>query len=330
MDLVHSHSVRNVNEGLGLFDGSPGQYFHTGDRRIHRAWDSLCFDYGKDSVIHFLLSNCSYWLEEYKFDGFRFDGITSMIYYDHGLEKNFTSYNDYFDGNQDEDALIYLYLANKLIQQIRPGALTIAEEMSGMPGIAAPTERNGYGFSYRLSMGVPDFWIKLVKETMDENWDMGKLMYELTQHRPEEKIISYCESHDQALVGDKTLIFRMIDAEMYNGMSKSYHSLTIDRGIALHKMIRLITFATSGGGYLNFMGNEFGHPEWIDFPREGNNWSFKYARRQWHLADNKDLKYFDLANFDRKMVKLHNDFKILDDLYINGYLTIMPTKWLLL
>ena len=316
MDLVHSHSVRNINEGLGLFDGSPGQYFHSGDRRIHPAWDSLCFDYGKDNVIHFLLSNCNYWLEEYKFDGFRFDGITSMIYYDHGLEKNFTSYNDYFDGSQDEDALVYLYLANKLIHQIRPGAMTIAEDMSGMPGIAAPQIRKGYGFSYRLSMGVPDFWIRLVKETMDEEWDMGKLMYELTQHRPEEKIISYCESHDQALVGDKTLIFRMIDAEMYTGMEKNYHSFIIDRGIALHKMIRLITFGTSGGGYLNFMGNEFGHPEWIDFPREGNNWSYKYARRQWNLADNKSLKYCTLANFDRKMVKLHHDFKVLDDLTI--------------
>lgn len=317
MDLVHSHSVRNVNEGLGLFDGSPLQYFHTGNRRIHIAWDSLCFDYGKDSVIHFLLSNCRYWLEEYKFDGFRFDGITSMIYFDHGLEKNFTSYNDYFDGNQDEDALVYLYLANKLIQQIRPAAVTIAEEMSGMPGIAAPLVRKGYGFSYRLSMGVPDLWIKLVKETTDEEWDMGKLMHELTQHRPEENIISYCESHDQALVGDKTLIFRMIDAEMYTGMARTYHSFTIDRGIALHKMIRLITFGSSGGGYLNFMGNEFGHPEWIDFPREGNNWSYKYARRQWQLADNEELKYFDLAKFDRKMVSLHHDFKILDDPFIH-------------
>ena len=316
MDLVHSHSVKNVNEGLGLFDGSLGQYFHANERRNHIAWDSLCFDYGKDNVIHFLLSNCRYWLEEYKFDGFRFDGITSMIYYDHGLEKNFTSYNEYFDGNQDEDALIYLYLANKLIHLFNTEALTIAEEMSGMPGLAAPTERAGYGFDYRLSMGVPDFWIKLVKETPDENWDMGKLFYELTQHRPEEKIVSYCESHDQALVGDKTLIFRMIDAEMYSGMNTTYNSIVVDRGIALHKMIRLITFSTSGGGYLNFMGNEFGHPEWIDFPREGNNWSFKYARRQWNLAENKDLKYYNLRMFDRKMVKLHTDFKILDDLAV--------------
>jgi 1,4-alpha-glucan branching enzyme len=316
MDLVHSHSVKNVNEGIGLFDGSPGQYFHANDRRNHRAWDSLCFDYGKDNVIHFLLSNCRYWLEEYKFDGFRFDGITSMIYYDHGLEKNFTSYDEYFDGNQDEDALVYLYLANKLIHNFNPGALTIAEEMSGMPGIAADIKTNGFGFDYRLSMGVPDFWIKLVKETFDENWDMGKLMYELTQHRPEEKIISYCESHDQALVGDKTLIFRMIDAEMYTGMARSFHSFVVDRGIALHKMIRLITFSTSGGGYLNFMGNEFGHPEWIDFPREGNNWSYKYARRQWHLAENKELKYYSLAKFDKKMVKLHHDFKILNELSV--------------
>jgi 1,4-alpha-glucan branching enzyme len=317
MDLVHSHSVKNVNEGLGMFDGTPGQYFHTNERRNHVAWDSLCFDYGKDNVLHFLLSNCRYWLEEYKFDGFRFDGVTSMIYYNHGLEMNFTSYDDYFDGGQDEDALIYLYLANRMIHDFKPGALTIAEEMSGMPGLASHTDNKGFGFDYRLSMGVPDLWIKLVKETPDENWDVGHLIHELTQHRPEERIISYCESHDQALVGDKTLIFRMLDAEMYTGMTKAYHSFTLDRGIALHKMIRLITFSTSGGGYLNFMGNEFGHPEWIDFPREGNNWSYKYARRQWKLAFNEELKYEYLLKFDNSMIRLHKEFRMLDDRYVN-------------
>ena len=320
MDLVHSHSVKNVNEGLGLFDGSPGQYFHSNERRNHRAWDSLCFDYGKDNVIHFLLSNCRYWLEEYRFDGFRFDGVTSMIYFDHGLEKNFTKYEEYFDGGQDIDALIYLYLANKLIHEFKPGALTVAEEMSGMPGLAADTSHRGFGFDFRLSMGVPDFWIKLVKEVVDEHWDVGKLLYELSQHRPEEKIISYCESHDQALVGDKTLIFRMVDAEMYTGMTKDYHSPAMDRGIALHKMIRLLTFGTSGGGYLTFMGNEFGHPEWIDFPREGNNWSYKYARRQWNLVMDENLKYQFLAGFDRKMVMLHSRYNCLD---VPGILNIL-------
>jgi 1,4-alpha-glucan branching enzyme len=317
MDLIHSHSVKNVNEGLGMFDGTPGQYFHTNERRNHIAWDSLCFDYGKDNVMHFLLSNCRYWLEEYKFDGFRFDGVTSMIYYNHGLEKNFTSYNDYFDGGQDDDALVYLYLANKMIHSFKHGALTIAEEMSGMPGIACSTAKGGYGFDFRLSMGVPDMWIKLVKESPDETWDMGHLIHELTQHRPEERVISYCESHDQALVGDKTLIFRMLDAEMYTGMTRSYHSFTMDRGIALHKMIRLITFSAAGGGYLNFMGNEFGHPEWIDFPREGNNWSYKYARRQWHLAENDDLKYIYLLKFDNGMVRLHREYRMLDDIIVN-------------
>lgn len=313
MDLVHSHSVKNVNEGLGLFDGSPGQFFHSNNRRYHIAWDSLCFDYGKNSVIHFLLSNCRYWLEEYKFDGFRFDGVTSMIYFDHGLEKNFTSYGEYFDGNQDQDALTYLWLANKLIHEFKPGSITIAEEMSGMPGLASHTSRKGFGFDFRLSMGVPDYWIKLVKDTPDENWDIGKLVYELSQHRPEERVVSYCESHDQALVGDKTLIFRMLDAEMYTGMQKSTHTFSIDRGIALHKMIRLITFATAGGGYLTFMGNEFGHPEWIDFPREGNNWSFQYARRLWYLADDQNLKYYYLGQFDRGMVSLQNRFGLLEN-----------------
>ncbi len=303
MDLVHSHAVANTLEGLGLLDGDPGLYFHTGSRRKHVAWDSLCFDYGKPKVVHLLLSNCKYWIEEFRFDGFRFDGITSMLYYDHGLGSNFTSYQQYFDGNQDTDAIVYLTLANKLIHHNCPGATTVAEEMSGMPGIAAPVSRGGIGFDYRLAMGVPDIWIKVVKEIPDEEWDLGYLLHELTQHRAEESVVSYCESHDQALVGDKTLIFRLADKEMYTAMSILTPSLIIDRAVALHKMIRLITFITAGGGYLNFMGNEFGHPEWIDFPREGNNWSYKYARRQWNLADDRLLRYHHLKEFDRAMIE---------------------------
>jgi 1,4-alpha-glucan branching enzyme len=303
MDLIHSHAVANTLEGLGLLDGDPGLYFHTGNRRKHVAWDSLCYDYGKPDVTHFLLSNCKYWLEEYRFDGFRFDGITSMLYYDHGLGSDFVSYKQYFDGNQDTDAIVYLTLANRLIHEFNPGATTIAEEMSGMPGIAAPVSSGGIGFDYRLAMGVPDIWIKMVKEIPDEDWDLGYLLHELTQHRAEERVISYCESHDQALVGDKTLIFRLADKEMYFSMSLLTPSLIIDRAVALHKMIRLFTFIAAGGGYLTFMGNEFGHPEWIDFPREGNGWSYKYARRQWSLAEDELLRYRFLDEFDRAMIE---------------------------
>jgi 1,4-alpha-glucan branching enzyme len=315
MDIVHSHAVKNSVEGLGCLDGDPNLYFHSGDRREHPAWDSLCFNYGRDEVLHFLLSNCKYWLDEFRFDGFRFDGVTSMLYRSHGLGESFSSYDDYYNLNQDGDAIAYLTLANKLIQEIKPKAITIAEEVSGMPGLAASIKDGGIGFDYRMAMGIPDFWIKLIKEYSDEDWKPGAIWWELTNRRKDEKTISYAESHDQALVGDKTIIFRLIDADMYWHMSKNDQNLVVDRGIALHKIIRLLTASTINGGYLNFMGNEFGHPEWIDFPREGNGWSYKYARRQWSLLENRQLKYADLHAFDKAMVMLLKKINPKEPLY---------------
>jgi len=304
MDIVHSHAVKNEAEGLGRLDGSYNQYFYGDGRREHPAWDSLCFDYGKNEVIHFLLSNCKYWLEEFRFDGFRFDGVTSMLYYNHGLGQAFGGYDDYYDGNEDPAAITYLSLANMLIHKINPHAITIAEEMSGMPGIATPVKDGGIGFDFRLAMGIPDYWIKTLKEKKDEDWHPTSIFWELTNRRADEKTISYVESHDQALVGDKTVIFRLIDEKMYWHMMVGDDDMTVARGMALHKMIRLVTASTINGGYLNFMGNEFGHPEWIDFPREGNGWSYKYARRQWDLVDRDDLKYKYLNAFDNAMIEL--------------------------
>ncbi len=304
MDIVHSHAVKNENEGLGRLDGSYDLYFYGDSRREHSAWDSLCFDYGKDEVMHFLLSNCKYWLEEFRFDGFRFDGVTSMLYYNHGLGQAFGGYGDYYNGGQDTNAITYLTLANKLIHQVNPKAITIAEEMSGMPGLALPFAEGGIGFDYRMAMGIPDYWIKTLKEKKDEDWHPTSIFWELTNRRADEKTISYVESHDQALVGDKTIIFRLIDDKMYWHMTVGDNDMTVARGMALHKMIRLVTIASINGGYLNFMGNEFGHPEWIDFPREGNGWSYKYARRQWSLVDREDLQYKYLNEFDNAMVEL--------------------------
>lgn len=310
MDIVHSHAVKNEVEGLGRFDGSYGQYFHTDWRREHPAWDSLCFNYAKNEVLHFLLSNCKFWLEEYKFDGFRFDGVTSMLYLSHGLGDNFINYDDYFNGNEDDDAIAYLTIANKLIHEVNPKAITIAEEVSGMPGLAAKQKDGGYGFDYRMAMNIPDYWIKIIKERRDEDWLPTSIFWELTNRREDEKTISYAESHDQALVGDKTIVFRLIDADMYWFMSKLRDSsFMVDRGIALHKIIRLVTATTINGGYLNFMGNEFGHPEWIDFPREGNGWSYKYARRQWYLADDLNLRYHYMGDFDKAMLSLIKSVK---------------------
>ncbi len=304
MDIVHSHAVKNEVEGLGRFDGSYDQYFYGDGRREHPAWDSLCFDYGKNAVLNFLLSNCKFWLEEYRFDGFRFDGVTSMLYYSHGLGQAFGSYDDYYNGGEDTNAITYLTLANVLIHEVNPHAITIAEEMSGMPGLARSYEDGGIGFDYRMAMGIPDYWIKTIKEKKDEDWKPTSIFWELTNRRADEKTISYAESHDQALVGDKTIIFRLIDKEMYWHMMVGDHDGVVDRGMALHKMIRLVTASTINGGYLNFMGNEWGHPEWIDFPREGNGWSYKYARRQWSLVDREDLKYQYLNNWDQDIMHL--------------------------
>lgn len=304
MDIVQSHAVKNEIEGLGNYAGDPNQFFYQGARREHPAWNSLCFDYGKNSVIHFLLSNCKYWLDIFNFDGFRFDGVTSMLYYSHGLGEAFSNYADYYNGHEDDNAICYLTLANKLIHQFNPKAISIAEEVSGMPGLAVKVEDGGFGFDYRMAMNIPDFWIRIIKEKIDEDWKPSNIFNEVINRRADEKTISYTESHDQALVGDKTIIFRLIDADMYWHMQIGDETYIVRRGMALHKMIRLITATTINGGYLNFMGNEFGHPEWIDFPREGNGWSYKYARRQWNLVDDQKLAYHHLGDFDVEMLKV--------------------------
>ena len=308
MDLVHSHTVKNFSEGLREYDGSSS--FLLAEKE-HPQWDSLLFDYNRPETRSFLLSNLRYWMEEYLFDGFRFDGVTSMLYHHHG-DTSFDHYDKYFHDGVAWDAVTYLQIANTLIREINPEALTIAEDFSGMPGCCQPPTEGGLGFDYRLGMGIPDYWIKLLKHKKDEEWDLNEIWNELSNRRHGEKTISYTESHDQALVGDKTLAFWLMDKEMYFHMKKEDENPIIDRGIALHKMIRLLTLVAGGEGWLNFIGNEFGHPEWLDFPREGNGWSHKYARRQWNLADNPDLKYQGLQKWEQALLKLCREHHILE------------------
>lgn len=316
LDVVHSHAIKNIHEGLNELDGTDHQYFHAGSRGEHPDWGTKRFDYSKYEVLRFLLSNLRYWMEEFHFDGFRFDGVNSMLYLDQG-HRAFDHYDHYFDPhNVDNDAVTYLQMANTLIHQLNPQSITIAEEVSGMPGLARPVEEGGIGFDYRLAMGLPDYWIKLLKDTRDEDWNLAQMFDTLTNRRRGEKHVAYAESHDQALVGDKTIAFWLMDKDMYKYMSIQYHNAVIDRGIALHKMIRLITFTLGGEGWLNFIGNEFGHPEWVDFPREGNDNSYHYARRQWNLADDPNLKYQYLNNFDQALQQLEDKHKIIQDDFI--------------
>ena len=318
MDIVHAHYVKNLNEGINELDGSSNLYSKEGPAGYQQYWDSKTFDYGKREVEHFLLSNVKYWMEEFHFDGYRFDGVTSMIYHHYGY-TDFDCREKFFDEGVNRDALIYLTLANKLVHSLNPNAITIAEDVSGMPGMCNPIDDGGIGFDYRLGMAIPDFWIKLLKDIPDEDWNLDEMWGIMTSRLPGVKTIAYAESHDQALVGDKTIAFRLMDKEMYFAMNRASENLVIDRGMALHKMIRLMTISTGGDAYLNFMGNEFGHPEWIDFPREGNNWSYAHARRQWSLATNGFLRYSQLGEFDHAMIRLVKKNKVLQ----NGY----PWKW---
>ena len=316
LDIVHSHTVKNTVEGINQFDGSESQYFHEGSRGDHPEWDSKIFDYGKTEVLRFLLSNVKYWIEEFHFDGFRFDGVGSMMYYHHGLEL-IDSQEKYFRQGVEWDAITYLQLANELIHHLNPNAISIAEDVTGMPGLSSPVSDGGLGFNYRLGMGVPDFWIKLLKEYRDEDWSLHEMWHVLNERLPHVKTITYAESHDQALVGDKTIAFRLMDKEMYWHMHKDDPDLIIERGIAMHKLIRLFTISLGGQAYMNFMGNEFGHPEWIDFPREGNGWNYKYCQRQWSLVDNPDLKYQYMDNFDKAMIALIDKHKVMTSLFGN-------------
>ena len=314
IDIVHSHAVKNFSEGLNEFDGTDHQYFHGGGKGDHPQWDSKCFDYGKEEVRRFLLSNVRYWLEEFRFDGFRFDGITSMLYHHHG-NVSFDHMDKYFMDGPDEDAILYLGMATSLTHQLRSGAIIVAEDMSGMPGLCRPTSEGGIGFTHRLAMGIPDYWIKLLKHKKDEDWNPEEMWHVMTNRRHGEANIAYAESHDQALVGDKTIAFRLMDQEMYWHMKTDSQHGTIDRGIALHKLIRLFTHVSGGEGWLNFMGNEFGHPEWLDFPREGNDWSYHHCRRQWSLVDNPDLRYQHLNHFDQEMIHLTRAANLLESGY---------------
>lgn len=313
LDVVHSHASKNVLDGINAFDGTDHLYFHEGGKGRHELWDSRLFNYGSHEVFRFLLSNLRFYMETYQFDGFRFDGVTSMMYTHHGIGTGFSGgYHEYFGDNADIEAIVYLMLANDMIHSLYPSAITIAEDVSGMPLLCIPSQKGGVGFDYRLSMAIPDMWIKLLKHKSDDEWEMGNIVHTLTNRRHGEKSVAYAESHDQALVGDKTLAFWLMDKEMYTHMSDlTEMTPVISRGLALHKMIRLLVHTLGGEGYLNFEGNEFGHPEWLDFPREGNNNSFQYARRQWNVLDDDILRYKYLNEFDAVMNNTEEKYKWL-------------------
>lgn len=174
LDVVHSHASKNVLDGINQFDGTNSCYFHDGGRGEHTMWDSRLFNYSEFEVIRFLISNLRWWHDEYSFDGYRFDGVSSMLYHNHGLGDGVSGhYDDYFGLNVDTEVFTYLSLANKIMHDLDPNILTIAEEVTGMPTLCRPVNEGGAGFDYRLGMAIPDKWIEILKGEKDEDWNMG-------------------------------------------------------------------------------------------------------------------------------------------------------------
>ena len=303
LDVVHSHTSSSPTDGLAALDlPSPaGGSYLAGD---HPAWGSRLYDYANWETLRLLLSNVAFWLDEFRVDGFRFDGVTSMLYRHHGLGVGFSGdYAQYFSPASNVDAGVYLGLANLLIKRLRPDAASIAEDVSGLPGLCRAVADGGLGFDARLGMGLPDVWGRALGGP--DPWPPAALVAGLCNRRRDEATVAYVESHDQCLVGDTTLAWRLMGAEMYAGMgTASPPSPTITRGVALHKLARAMTLALGGDAWLNFMGNEFGHPEWVDFPRDGNGWSHDKARRLWSLADAPDTRYAQLGAWDRALMAL--------------------------
>ena len=313
MDIIHSHASSNVNDGFNYWDGTDHLYFHGGELGKHVQWNSRLYNYSSYETLRLLLSSCAYYINEFRIDGFRFDCVTSMLYTHHGIDYVFTgNYQEYFGEFFNEESSVYLMLANSLIHKINPEALTIAEDFSGMPGLCRPIEEGGYGFDYKLNMKICDKWKHFLMNLKDEEWNMGDIVYTLTNRRYNEKHISYCESHDQSFIGNYSLSSLLFSSERFWNMSiNSPETIVIGRGIALHKMIRLLSFALGGEGYLSFMGNEFGCPDSLDFPKKGNRFSYSHCRRRWDLCDNKELRYQFLYNWEIIMNLLEEIFNFI-------------------
>ena len=314
MDIIHSHASPNVNDGFNYWDGTDHLYFHGGNLGNHVQWNSKLYNYSSYETLRLLLSNCAYYIKEYRIDGFRFDCVTSMLYSHHGIDYNFTgNYKEYFNEFFNLESSVYLMLANSLIHKLNPEAITIAEDFSGTPGLCRPVEEGGLGFDYKLNMKICDKWKQYLLYKKDEEWNIEDIIYTLKNRRYKEKNISYCESHDQSFVGNCSLSSLLFSSERFWNMSNnSPETPVIGRGISLHKMIRLLTFALGGEGYLSFMGNEFGCPDSLDFPKKENRFSYSHSRRRWDLCDNKDLRYRFLYKWEIIMNILEEIFHFIE------------------
>ncbi|CAL5392773.1 unnamed protein product [Camellia sinensis] len=307
LDIVHSYSAADEMVGLSLFDGSNDCYFHTGKRGYHKFWGTRMFKYGDIDVLHFLLSNLNWWVVEYQIDGFQFHSLASMIYTHNGFASFTGDMEEYCNQYVDKDALIYLILANEILHALHPSIITIAEDATLYPGLSEPTSLGGLGFDYFVNLSASEMWSSLLENVPDSDWSMSKIVSTLVGNRHSaDKMLLYAENHNQSISGGRSFAEILFGETMEHASDKR---ALLFRGCSLHKMIRLITFTIGGHAYLNFMGNEFGHPKRVEFPMESNNFSFSLANRRWDLLENG--VHSELLYFDKDMMNMDENERIL-------------------
>lgn len=307
LDIVHSYSAADELVGLSLFDGSNDCYFHTGKRGHHKYWGTRMFKYGDVDVLHFLLSNLKWWVVEYQIDGFQFHSLSSMMYTHNGFATFTGEMEEYCNQYVDKDALIYLILANEMLHELHPDIITIAEDATFYPGLCEPTSQGGLGFDYWVNLSVSEMWLWLLENAPYQEWNMNKIVSVLVNNQQShEKMLLYTENHNQSISGGRSfaeIILRKFKEQPFGSEDVTF------RVSSLHNMVKLITFSISGSAYLNFMGNEFGHPNRVEFPMPSNNYSFNFANRRWDLL--LEGVHNNLFKFDMDMMRMDEHEQIL-------------------
>ncbi|KAG8075748.1 hypothetical protein GUJ93_ZPchr0006g43795 [Zizania palustris] len=305
LDIVHSYASADELVGLSLFDGSNDCYFHTGKRGHHKYWGTRMFKYDDVDVLHFLFSNLNWWVTEYHIDGFQFHSLSSMLYTHNGFSTFTGAMEEYCNQYVDKDALIYLILANEMLHELHPDIITIAEDATFYPGLCEPTTQGGLGFDYWVNLSIPEMWLWHLENVPGQEWSMNKIMKVLISKNC--NMLSYVENHNQSISGRKSFAEIILHKEKCSNNSVSDDG--IFRACSLLKIIKLLTFSTSGGAYLNFIGNEFAHPKRIEFPMSGNDYSFGLANRQWELLEKGVHKH--IFNFDKDLMSLDGKERLI-------------------
>ncbi|TDO98696.1 1,4-alpha-glucan branching protein GlgB [Marinomonas balearica] len=303
MDWVPAHFPSD-SHGLANFDGTHQYEYEDPKKGWHPEWNSLIYDFGKEHVVDFLISNANFWLEEYHIDGLRVDAVASMLYLDYSREDGEWIPN-VDGGNHNYEAIAFLKKLNETVYLNHPRCFTVAEESTAYPGVSKPTYMDGLGFGFKWNMGwMNDTLEYMKKDPIYRQYHQGELTFSMVYAFNEQFMLPI--SHDEVVHGKGSMIEKMPG----DGWQK-FANLRAFNGYMF----------THPGKKLNFMGCEFG---------QGQEWSHTKSL-DWHLLDIdyhkglqtlvKDLNHFYSAEQALQIDHDHQGFEWLS--YDDGQNSIL-------